>query len=168
MTFIPDRTNDLARAVIGGLIARRAMIVTAESCTGGLIAAALTSIAGSSEAVYGGFVTYANAAKTKMVSVRAETLAAHGAVSSQTALEMAKGARKAASVDYAIAVTGIAGPGGGSAEKPIGLVWFGLAGPDGTVVEHRRFGDIGRDAVRQETVRVAFDMILAALEQDTF
>jgi len=156
---IPSR----AAEVIAALIARGATVATAESCTGGLIAGALTSVAGSSEAVYGGFVTYANEAKENMIGVRSETLAEYGAVSEETAREMAAGARQRSGADYAIAVTGIAGPGGGSDEKPVGLVWFGLAGPRDIVTERCLFGDLGRTEVRAATVMHAFKMLAAEL-----
>ena len=163
MIALPDPIAKRAAEAIAALVAKGATVATAESCTGGLIAGALTSVAGSSDAVYGGFVTYANEAKQKMIGVRAETLAAYGAVSEQTAREMAAGARREAGTDYAIAVTGIAGPGGGTADKPVGLIWFGLAGPEGVIAEKRSFGDIGRAEVRQATVEHALDMLLAAL-----
>ncbi len=102
-------------------------MATAESCTGGLIAAALTSAAGSSDVVACGFVTYSNAAKAAMLGVPAELIASRGAVSEEVALRMAEGALERSEADLAVAVTGIAGPGGGSVEKPVGLVWFGVA-----------------------------------------
>jgi nicotinamide-nucleotide amidase len=164
MTALPDPVVRPVHDVIAALTAQGATIATAESCTGGLIAGALTSVAGSSEAVYGGFVSYANEAKEKMLGVGANTLAAHGAVSEETAREMAAGARQKAGTTYAIAVTGIAGPGGGTAEKPVGLVWFGLAGPKGVFAEKRLFGDIGRAEVRQATVLHALDMLAIAVD----
>lgn len=155
---------DLARAVLAACEARGIMLATAESCTGGMIAAALTDIAGSSAVVDRGFVTYSNNAKADMLGVQPQTLASFGAVSEQTALEMASGALARSQAGIAVAVTGVAGPGGGTAEKPVGLVWFGLAmrGRE-TIAEHRNFGDIGRDAVRSGTVRTALEMILGAL-----
>src|SRR5690554_7512903 len=111
-------TLDLARKVNDRLMVAGQIMVTAESCTGGLIAAALTSVAGSSAILYGGFVTYANEAKTEMIGVPAALISAHGAVSEQVARAMAEGARIRAGVDLAVAVTGIAGPGGGSDSKP--------------------------------------------------
>src|SRR5262249_53163778 len=117
----------LARAVLDACRAHGIMLTTAESCTGGMIAAALTDIPGSSDVVDRGFVTYSNEAKMEMVGVRHATLAAHGAVSRETAVEMAAGALAHSRAGIALSVTGIAGPGGGSAEKPVGLVWFGLA-----------------------------------------
>ena len=165
MIALPDPVEKRAAEAIAALIARQATLVTAESCTGGLIAGALTSVSGSSAAVHGGFVTYANAAKEHMLGVKAETLDAHGAVSAETAWEMADGARRASGVDYAIAVTGIAGPDGGTQEKPVGLVWFGLAGPNGTRTEKQLFGAIGRAEVRQATVLHALAMLIAELER---
>lgn len=157
-----DRIAARSADAIAALIARQASVVTAESCTGGLICSALTSVAGSSEVVYGGFITYANNAKVNMIGVSAETLHLHGAVSVETVGEMAKGALEKAGTTFAIAVTGVAGPGGGSAGKPVGLVWFGLSGPDGTHVEKRLFGDVGRAEVRAKTVLHALDLLIAA------
>ena len=165
MADLNDRITARAADAIAALIASGASVATAESCTGGLIGGALTSVAGSSEAVYGGFITYSNDAKRKMIGVSSETLHAHGAVSAETAGEMAEGARQKAGTTYAVAVTGIAGPGGGSEEKPVGLVWFGLAGPNGTHVEKRLFGDIGRAKVRERTVLHALDLLLAATQR---
>ena len=140
-----------------------AMIATAESCTGGLIAAALTEIAGSSDVVDRGFVTYSNDAKQDMLGVRAETLAQFGAVSEETAREMASGALSRSRATIAVSVTGIAGPGGGSSEKPVGRVCFGLASDRGTISETVDFGDIGRSEVRAATVRHALALLAAAL-----
>ena len=152
-----------AEAVIRELAARRRMIVTAESCTGGLICSALTEVPGSSEAVYGGFVTYANGAKTAMIGVPPALIKAHGAVSEPVARAMAEGALQTAGVDIAIAVTGIAGPGGGSTEKPVGLVHFGCADAGGTLVLEHHFGDLGRDGIRAAAVEIALDMVLARI-----
>lgn len=133
-------------------------VATAESCTGGLIAGAITAIAGSSHVFTHGFVTYANAAKTEMLGVSEALLAAHGAVSESVARAMAEGARHRAGVDYAISTTGIAGPDGGTAEKPVGTVWFGLAGPAGTQAYHRLFqGD--RESVREQAVAFALKLL---------
>jgi nicotinamide-nucleotide amidase len=143
--------------------ARGLKIVTAESCTGGLVAALLTEIAGSSDVVERGFVTYSNEAKQECLGVRAETLAAYGAVSAATAHEMAAGALGHSRADLAISVTGIAGPGGGSAEKPVGLVHFACARRGGAVeAAERRFGDLGRTAVRRASVAQALAMLEAA------
>jgi nicotinamide-nucleotide amidase len=155
---------DLARALLEACAAEGVTVATAESCTGGLIAAALTDIAGSSIVVDRGFVTYSNEAKREMLGVAEATLAAHGAVSEETAREMAAGALARSKASMTIAVTGIAGPGGGSEDKPVGLVWFGLARGDGSVVAERRvFDDRGRDDVRQQTVRTALELMLASL-----
>jgi nicotinamide-nucleotide amidase len=154
-----------AEALLAACRARGIMLATAESCTGGLIAAALTAIAGSSDVVDRGFVTYSNEAKNQMLGVPAETIAAVGAVSQEVAGLMAAGALDRSRAAITVAVTGVAGPGGGSAEKPVGLVWFGLAVRDGAVLtEHRMFtGD--RAAIRAATVVHAFAMIRAALGQ---
>ena len=138
-------------------------IATAESCTGGLIAGALTDVAGSSDVFDRGFVTYSNAAKREMLGVRAETLDAFGAVSEEVAREMAEGALRASAAGLAVAVTGIAGP-GGSEFKPEGRVCFGLAQRGrATVVETVEFGALGRAKVRAATVAHALDMLAAAL-----
>ncbi len=153
-------TGDLARIVVDRLRERRLLLATAESCTGGLIAAAITDIAGSSDVFDRGFVTYSNEAKQEMIAVRAETLAAHGAVSRETAIEMARGAVAASRADVAVSVTGIAGPGGGSPEKPVGLVHLAIAMRDDSLHHHEfRFGDIGRGRVRLATVRSALSLL---------
>ena len=155
---------DLARVVVEACAADAIMVATAESCTGGLIAAALTDIAGSSIMFDRGFVTYSNEAKTAMLGVAEATLLAHGAVSAETAREMAAGALARSMATMAIAVTGIAGPGGGSDEKPVGLVWFGLAarGTEPVAVQ-RLFEPKSRDHIRQQTVRIALELMLAKL-----
>lgn len=154
----------LARAsdVLQHLRARSRRVATAESCTGGLIAAALTHIPGSSDVVDRGFVTYSNEAKTAMLGVPAGIIAAHGAVSGPVAEAMASGAVARSLADVAVAVTGVAGPGGGSVEKPVGLVWFGLARRARPVrTEHRVFsGD--RTAVRAATVAMALELLCLA------
>ncbi|AFL52051.1 nicotinamide-nucleotide amidase [Sinorhizobium fredii] len=156
----PADIEAAARAVIADFTARGQKVATAESCTGGLIAAALTEIAGSSIVVDRGFVTYSNAAKIDMLGVKAATLAAHGAVSREIAAEMARGAVSRSGADLAVAVTGIAGPSGGSAEKPVGLVHLAAAGRQGSFIHREmRYGDIGRDAVRLATVRTALDLL---------
>ena len=136
-------------------------VATAESCTGGLVAAALTEIAGSSDVVECGFVTYSNAAKESMLGVPAATLKQHGAVSEQTAVAMAAGALARSQADLAVAITGIAGPGGATPGKPVGLVHFAVASRDGRIVhrEHR-FGAIGRSTVRQRSVVEALRMLI--------
>ena len=153
----------LAAEVLDLARSQGVMIATAESCTGGLIIGALTDIAGSSDVVDRGFITYSNEAKQDMLGVRAETLAAHGAVSAQTAVEMAAGALARSRATLAIAVTGIAGPGGGSAEKPVGLVWFGLARTgQPAVAEAKVFAGLDRAGVRAATVAHALELLKAA------
>jgi len=150
-----------AIAVLEACRARGFKVATAESCTGGLVAGALTEIAGSSDVVDRGFVTYSNAAKHQMLGVPEETLIAHGAVSRQTAEAMARGAVAQSLADIAVSITGVAGPGGGSAEKPVGLVHFAAASRDGALIQaEKRFGDIGRAAVRQASVVQALAMLL--------
>ncbi len=140
--------------------ARGLKIATAESCTGGLVAAALTDIAGSSDVVDRGFVTYSNAAKQAMLGVPAATLKRHGAVSAQTAAAMAKGALKNSQADLTVAITGIAGPGGGSKEKPVGLVHFAAAKRGGrAVTRSRHYGKIGRSRVRERSVAEALALL---------
>lgn len=137
------------------------MLSTAESCTGGLIAGALTDVSGSSAVVDRGFVTYTNDAKMEMLGVTAATLEAYGAVSRQTALQMANGALFRSKAEFSVAVTGIAGPAGGTSEKPVGLVHLAAQRRSGRII-HRQmlYGDIGRDNVRLATVRTALEMLL--------
>ena len=151
---IDDDLYALAIRLGRALSARRAMVATAESCTGGLVAGAITAVAGSSGWFERGFVTYSNAAKIEQLGVARATLDAYGAVSTQTVEEMAAGAQRTSRADWVIAVTGIAGPGGGSIEKPVGTVCFGWAGPGGVVAEQRLLpGDRAR--IRRESVRIA-------------
>ncbi len=158
--MLPEETLNQARALLAALEARGETLGTAESCTGGLIAAALTAIAGSSSVVMAGFVTYSNAAKMRMVGVAEATLAAHGAVSEAVAREMAEGALREAQVDIALSCTGIAGPGGATPGKPVGLVFIGCArrGADTVVERHVFAGD--RTAVRAQTVAVALRLAM--------
>jgi nicotinamide-nucleotide amidase len=147
------RLHRLAESVLDLCRARGLHVATAESCTGGLVAGALTAIAGSSDVVECGFVTYSNAAKQKMLGVSGATLRRHGAVSPETAAAMVKGALKKSRADIAVAITGIAGPGSGSKEKPVGLVYFAAASRSGRKVAQRRFyGPIGRGRVRERSV----------------
>lgn len=149
-----------ADEIIAKFTARDLKVATAESCTGGLIAGALTEISGSSAVVDRGFVTYSNDAKVAMLDVETATLAAHGAVSRETAIEMARGAIAHSAADFAVAVTGIAGPSGGSAEKPVGLVHLAASGRNGAMLHREmRYGDIGRSGIRLATVRTALDML---------
>lgn len=153
-------TEALARAVLDLCRSRHLMVATAESCTGGLVAAALTAIAGSSDVVDRGFVTYSNEAKQDMLGVPADVLATHGAVSRETAEAMARGALARSRAAVTVSITGIAGPGGATPGKPVGLVHFAAAGPAGALrAVERRFGDIGRDQVRQQSVLVALGLL---------
>ena len=158
--MFPEDIQTLARQVIEAAAARRLTIATAESCTGGLVAGALTAIAGSSAVVERGFVTYSNAAKTELLGVSAELIEAVGAVSEPVARAMADGALERSRAEISVSVTGIAGPGGGSTNKPVGLVHFAAVGRAGGVHIERRFGDIGREAVRLESVRAALSLLL--------
>jgi nicotinamide-nucleotide amidase len=148
-----------AVATLEALRARGRMCATAESCTGGLIAALLTAVPGSSDVVDRGFVTYSNAAKTAMLGVPEAVLAAHGAVSAETAEAMAAGALARSLAQVAVAVTGVAGPGGGTAAKPVGLVFLAVAGPAGARVVERRFGPLSRDAIRERTMVEALKLL---------
>jgi len=153
-----------AKSLIEAYSAAGLTLATAESCTGGLVAATLTEIAGSSAVVDCGFVTYSNAAKTKLLGVPATLITARGAVSAEVAQAMALGVLSRSGADVAVSITGIAGPGGGSAAKPVGLVYFGMARRGATPqVTECRFGDLGRSQVRQAAVNQAFDLLFAAL-----
>ena len=160
--MIDPRTPREATAVLAALRARGWMAATAESCTGGLIAAALTDIVGSSDVVDRGFVTYSNAAKTDMLGVDPALIAEHGAVSGPVADAMAAGALERSRAAVAISVTGIAGPGGGSEGKPVGLVWFGLATRAAAKWTESHVFPGDRGAVRAATVRHALAMMLTA------
>jgi nicotinamide-nucleotide amidase len=154
-------TLTLARSALDACRARGWHVATAESCTGGLVAGALTAVDGSSDVVERGFVTYSNEAKSELLGVPPETMAAHGAVSAETAAAMAEGAVARAPVDLAISVTGIAGPGGGSVGKPVGLVIFGLARRNGSRRTERHFFPGDRSAVRQAAVKAALGLLKA-------
>lgn len=161
-------TDDVSAAASGVLSACRARglkIATAESCTGGLVAGALTEINGASHVVDRGFVTYSNEAKQEMLGVPAEVLDKYGAVSRPTAEAMARGALAHSRADIAVAITGIAGPGGGSTEKPVGLVHFAAAARGGDLVHlahcEQRFGNLGRAEVRRKSVLQALAMLQA-------
>jgi nicotinamide-nucleotide amidase len=148
-----QRVLDLSRA-------KHLRIATAESCTGGMVISALTDIAGSSDVVDRGFITYSNAAKETMLGVPSTTLVAHGAVSRETAEAMVRGALGQSPADLAVAVTGIAGPGGGTDHKPVGLVHFAAARRNGPLIlRERRFGDIGRAEIRRLSVIEALAML---------
>jgi nicotinamide-nucleotide amidase len=161
-----DEAFAAATALVKLCIDRKLTIATAESCTGGLVAGALTDVPGSSAVLDRGFVTYSNAAKQQMLGVPVATLKQYGEVSRQTAEAMARGALAKAKVDLAVAITGIAGPGGGSAEKPVGLVHFAATARDGTSMHAAmRYGDIGRDEVRHKSVLQALAMLRELAEQ---
>jgi nicotinamide-nucleotide amidase len=138
-------------------------LATAESCTGGLVAGAITDVAGSSDVFDRGFVTYSNAAKTEMLGVPADLITQYGAVSEAVARAMVEGALKRSMANVAVAITGVAGPGGGSEEKPIGLVHFACATRGKTTHLEMRFGDVGRAIIRQAAVRQALQLVLEAL-----
>jgi nicotinamide-nucleotide amidase len=151
----------LSRSLLDLCRMRKLTIATAESCTGGLVAGALTDIPGSSDVVDRGFITYSNEAKRAMLGVNATTLSTFGAVSRETATQMAIGALEKAGVDLAVAITGIAGPGGATPGKPVGLVHFAVAARDGRILHRElRFGAIGRSAVRQRSVVEALRMLM--------
>jgi nicotinamide-nucleotide amidase len=155
------RARALARSLLDLCRSRKLTIATAESCTGGLVAGALTDIPGSSDVIDRGFVTYSNEAKRAMLGVNALTLSTFGAVSKETATAMAVGALERAGVDLAVSITGIAGPGGATPGKPVGLVHLAVAARDGRILhrEHR-FGAIGRSAVRLRSVVEALRMLM--------
>jgi len=146
------------------LLAKGWMLATAESCTGGLIAAACTDLAGSSNWFERGFVTYSNEAKTELLGVEAQAIASHGAVSEEVVRAMAAGAVRRSPARVSVAVTGVAGPSGGSRDKPVGTVWFGFMVDGDLTSEHRRF-DGDRAQVRAATVRHALDGLLQRLGQ---
>ncbi|MCC6718117.1 MAG: CinA family protein [Acetobacteraceae bacterium] len=154
-----------AEALLERCKAAGVMVATAESCTGGLIAATLTAIAGSSAVVDRGFVTYTNEAKAEMVGVPPALIAAHGAVSEPVARAMAEGALARSRAQLAVAVTGVAGPGGGSAEKPVGLVWFGCARTGQPTVSARKLFPGDRTDIRRLTVAEALAMLTRRLAQ---
>jgi nicotinamide-nucleotide amidase len=160
--FDPE-TVALATTVLERCRARGWRVATAESCTGGLVAAALTAIAGASDVVDRGFVAYSNQAKMELLGVPEATIAAHGAVSAETALAMAQGAVARAGVDLVVSIAGLAGPGGGSAEKPVGLVYLGVATRGGGHTERHVFpGD--RNGIRRAAVLRALEMLKEAAQ----
>jgi nicotinamide-nucleotide amidase len=158
--MIDDTIRHTAARVLDACRTRGLKVATAESCTGGLVAGALTEIPGSSDVLDRGFVTYSNAAKQEMLGVPASILERHGAVSRETADAMAAGALMMSNADLAVAITGIAGPGGGSKEKPVGLVHLAAVARDGQRVHHeKRYGDVGRSTVRREAVKEALALL---------
>lgn len=163
MPFDSETTRS-AIAVLEACRARGATVATVESCTGGLVGGALTAIAGSSDVVMGGLITYSNEAKMALAGVPEALLATHGAVSEPVARAMAEGGRSALAAGFAVSVTGVAGPGGGSEAKPVGLVHFACSGPAGTVHREMRFGPLSRDEIRRLSVLTALAMLLEAAE----
>jgi nicotinamide-nucleotide amidase len=160
--MVDPSLDSLAEAVLAACRAKRLTLATAESCTGGMVAAALTDIAGSSDVLERGLVSYSNQAKSELLAVSPELIAQHGAVSAEVAEAMALGALQVAPVDLAVAVTGIAGPGGGSAAKPVGLVWFGSGRRGGPIASERHVFPGDRAAVRLAATRRALELLLAA------
>ena len=166
MAFFSDELLGAAEVLLDSCRAKGLRVTTAESCTGGLVASLMTEIPGSSDVIGRGFVTYSNEAKQELLGVRPQTLAAHGAVSGETAREMAAGAlaRAGPDADLAVAVTGVAGPGGGSAEKPVGTVWLAVASAGGATVASRRHLDGNRAQIRRAAVECALAMLSSAVE----
>lgn len=162
--FPPDVLAD-AKRLIDALRAKNRKLTTAESCTGGLVAATITAVPGSSDVFFGGFVTYSNDAKEQMIGVDGDLIKHHGAVSEAVAHAMADGAIRTTGADLAVSITGIAGPGGGSPHKPVGLVYIGIASVfDAPRVERHTFGDAGRDEVRLASLRAALRLLEEAAE----
>lgn len=166
MNNLPDALIDAARRVLDANRAIGRRIAVAESCTGGLVSAALTEIAGSSDVFDAGFVTYSNEAKAGLLNVSEDVIATFGAVSIATAWSMAQGAIEASQADVAVAITGIAGPGGGSDKKPVGTVIFARAerggDPKDVIADKHEFGDLGRSAVRLQAALCALELLLPA------
>ena len=160
-----SRSRNVEETVVRLLTKRRQTLALAESCTGGYLAHRITNVPGASKVFNGGLVAYGNAAKQKFLGVRAATLTRHGAVSTAVAREMAQGARKKFGADFAIAVTGIAGPNGGTKVKPVGTVFIALTHARGTVVE-RRFNFCGREQFKALTAQQAWELLRAQLVRD--
>lgn len=169
-TILPTVLVDLARRVVEENRASGRRIAVAESCTGGLVAAAITEIAGSSEVLQSGFITYSNAAKAATLKVSPDIIDTFGAVSVAVAWAMAQGALEASDADVAVAITGVAGPGGGTAKKPVGTVVFALAergaDPAHVVADLRHFGDLGRGGVRLQAALCALELLLPGASLD--
>jgi nicotinamide-nucleotide amidase len=165
---LPDILIATAQRVFDANKAAGRRIAVAESCTGGLVSAALTAISGSSEILEVGFVTYSNEAKISALGVANEIIETFGAVSSATAWAMAQGALDRSTADVSVAITGIAGPGGGSVEKPVGTVVFARArrgaATDDVVADTKQFGDLGRDAIRLQAALVALELLMPGTE----
>ncbi|MGH1417593.1 MAG: CinA family protein [Hyphomicrobiaceae bacterium] len=162
--FAPD-LKDAAQHLVDDLRQRNLKLVTAESCTGGTIAGVITEIAGASDVFDRGYVTYSNAAKSTELTVDAKLIAENGAVSLVVGEAMALGALTASGADVSVSVTGIAGPGGGTPDKPVGLVYIAAAKTDGSVISERKtFGDIGRSNVRLATIKSAIALVQTLLQ----
>jgi len=162
--MFPADLTDLASQVLDKARQSRVKIATAESCTGGLVAACLTEIAGSSDVVERGFVVYSNEAKSEMLGVSADLIERHGAVSAEVARALAEGAIARSRAELSVAITGIAGPGGGSLEKPVGLVHFAaMRTGQEPVLERHEFGDIGRGNIREASIKVALRLLSGLL-----
>ena len=160
----PNPKDNAAEDIVRVLTEGNETLALAESCTGGLIAHQITNVPGASKILKGGIVAYSNEAKEKFLGVRADTLRQHGAVSKETATEMADGARKEFCADYAIAVTGIAGPTGGTPDKPTGTVFIAVAGSFGTVVE-RKLNPFSREKFKEVTARQAMELLGRSLKR---
>jgi nicotinamide-nucleotide amidase len=164
--MIDDELTALAQSTLAACRARNLMIATAESCTGGLASAALTAIAGSSDVFERGFVTYSNEAKQEMIGVPGEIIARFGAVSEECARAMAEGALRHSRADIAVSITGIAGPGGGTPQKPVGLVWIACAMKAATTQAQRlNLADRDRAQIRHSATISALEMIVARLDR---
>jgi nicotinamide-nucleotide amidase len=164
--MFPAAIVDASTAVLDAARAKGLKIAAAESCTGGLVAGALTEIAGSSDVFERGFVTYSNAAKSELLGVEPQLIADAGAVSEAVARAMAEGALAHSRADLAVSITGVAGPLGGTPQKPVGLVHFATALKGGQTAHRRElFGDLGRERVREAAVRLALALLLERLEQ---
>jgi nicotinamide-nucleotide amidase len=164
--YFGDDETTIAGAIVGELVRRGKTIGTAESVSGGSIADAIVAVPGASRAFFGGIVAYDNSAKQSLLGVRAETLANFGAVSEETAIEMARGARAALGTDFALSSTGIAGPDGGSDAKPVGLVWFALVDDAGAVTTHRTTFPGQRSDIRDRATTSALSIIWRRLERE--
>ena len=158
--------DSIEKSVVDKLIANAQTIAVAESCTGGFLGHHITSIPGSSRVFLGGFLTYSNELKEKMLGVQSETLAKKGAVSEEVSIEMAEAARLKSNADHAISITGIAGPGGGTKDKPVGTVWLGLASNGYRPLAIRKFHPYDRETFKQATVNQALELIRRRLVED--
>ena len=163
--MISRNAKAIAPLVVAKLLETKQTLATAESCTGGLVAARITDVPGCSSIFYGGCVTYTNEIKQKLLGVKAETIAAYTEVSAQTAMEMAKGARERLGTDFGVSTTGFAGPGGGTPKNPAGTVYIALASADGEEAWRLELGDIGREAVRERAAAEILLKLLNTLEK---